>query len=117
MEDTTETTVGELPDRALALILHHGYPVDLCTGHDARTYHQADMAARIVATLPPWPTGEAIWIEEAYTGGRAYHNTYAIRDDRDRYCLPARDDQPSAYISADYTGDFILSWKPATLSH
>lgn len=117
MDETIETTVGELPDRALALILHHGYPVDLCTGHDARTYHQADMAARIVATLPQWPTGEAIWIEVAYSSGRAFHDVYAFRDDRDSYYVPSQDGQPSAYISEDYTGDFILSWKPAALSH
>lgn len=117
MDNTTETTVGELPDQALALILHHGYPVDLCTASDARTYHPANKAARIVATRPPWPTGEVVWIEEAYTGGRAYHNAYAFRDDRDRYYIPARDDQPPAYLSEDYAGDFILSWKPATITH
>jgi len=117
MDNTTETTVGELPDRALALILHHGYPVDLCTGRDARTYHPADMAARIVATPPPWPTDEAIWIEAAYTGGRAYRDVYAFCDDRDHYHIPSQDGQPSAYLSEDYTGDLILSWKPAMLSH
>lgn len=53
MDNTTETTVGELPDRALALILHHGYPVELRTASDARIYHPANKAARIVATLPP----------------------------------------------------------------
>lgn len=117
MDNTTETTVGELPDRALALILHHGYPVELRTASDARIYHPANKAARIVATLPPWPTGEAIWIEEAYIKGRAYHNAYAFRDDRDRYYIPPQDDQPPAYLSEDYTGDFILAWKPAILSH
>ena len=117
MDNTTETTVGELPDRALALILYHGYPVDLCTGSDARTYHPADMAARIVATLPPWPTDQAIWIEEAYSSGRAYHNAYAFRDDRDRYYIPSQDGQPSAYLDEDFTGDHIISWKPATITH
>ena len=117
MDDTTETTVGELPDRTLALILHHGYPVDLCTASDARTCHPADRAARIVATLPPWPTGEAIWIEAAYTDGRIYHDAYAFRDDRDRYYIPSQDGRSSAYLSEDFTGDLILSWKPATITH
>lgn len=117
MDTTTETTVGELPDRALALILYHGYPVDLCTGSDAHTYHPADVAARIVATLPPWPTDQAIWIEEAYSSGRAYHGAYAFRDDRDRYYIPSQDGQPSAYLDEDFTGDHILSWKPATITH
>lgn len=117
MDNTTETTVGELPDRALALILHHGYPIDLCTGHDAHTYHPADMAARIIATLPPWPTDQAIWIEAASSRGHDYHDAYAFRDNRDRYYIPSQGGRPSAYLSEDFPGDLILSWKPATITH